>query len=186
MRTVQRRERRAPGASDCGLKLTTEALAGGFDDELATGAHHEAARVREHLIDLGVVVRRIVMEEEEFLHSGAHGQFHRIIDTAMTPADVSFVFLGIVLGVEDEHIHALDEADDLVILPLGVGDRLGSLKTGRAGDVVVWDGDPLELTSAPTHVLIDGIEQPLGNRQDRLRDRYRTPQEGALPKAYEH
>ena len=69
---------------------------------------------------------------------------------------------------------------------LGVGDRLGSLKAGRAGDVVVWDGDPLELTSAPTYVLIDGIEQPLGNRQDRLRDRYRTPQEGALPKAYEH
>jgi imidazolonepropionase-like amidohydrolase len=69
---------------------------------------------------------------------------------------------------------------------LGVGDRLGSLKAGKAGDVVVWDGDPLELTSSPTHVLIDGIEQPLGNRQDRLRDRYRTPQEGNLPKAYEH
>lgn len=69
---------------------------------------------------------------------------------------------------------------------LGVSDRLGSLKAGKAGDVVVWDGDPLELTSAPTHVLIDGVEQPLGNRQDRLRDRYRTPQEGALPKAYEH
>ncbi len=69
---------------------------------------------------------------------------------------------------------------------LGVGDRLGSLKVGKAGDVVVWDGDPLELTSAPIHVLIDGIEQPLGNRQDRLRDRYRTPQEGNLPKAYEH
>ena len=69
---------------------------------------------------------------------------------------------------------------------LGVGDRMGSLKAGKAGDVVVWDGDPLELTSSPTHVLIDGIEQPLGNRQDRLRDRYRTPQEGNLPKAYEH
>ncbi|MBK7163389.1 MAG: amidohydrolase family protein [Sphingomonadales bacterium] len=69
---------------------------------------------------------------------------------------------------------------------LGFGDRLGSLKAGKAGDVVVWDGDPLELTSSPTHVLIDGIEQPLGNRQDRLRDRYRTPQEGNLPKAYEH
>ena len=34
-------------------------------------------------------------------------------------------------------------------------------------------------------VFIDGVEQPLGNRQDRLRDRYRTPQEGALPKAYD-
>jgi hypothetical protein len=33
--------------------------------------------------------------------------------------------------------------------------------------------------------MIDGVQQPLDNRQARLRDRYRTPQEGALPKAYE-
>jgi imidazolonepropionase-like amidohydrolase len=68
---------------------------------------------------------------------------------------------------------------------MGVSDRYGSLKAGRAGDVVVWDGDPLELSSAPTAVFIDGVEQPLGNRQDRLRDRYRNPVEGALPKAYD-
>ncbi len=68
---------------------------------------------------------------------------------------------------------------------MGVGNRLGSLKPGRAADVVIWDGDPLELSSAPVTIFIDGIEQPLGNRQNRLRDRYRTPQEGALPKAYE-
>jgi imidazolonepropionase-like amidohydrolase len=68
---------------------------------------------------------------------------------------------------------------------MGVGDRYGSLKAGRAGDVVVWDGDPLELSAAAINVFIDGVEQPLGNRQDRLRDRYRNPQEGALPKAYD-
>ena len=69
---------------------------------------------------------------------------------------------------------------------MGMGDKLGSLKAGRVGDVVVWDGDPLELSSAPVSVYIDGVEQPLSNRQNRLRDRYRTPQEGNLPKAYEH
>jgi imidazolonepropionase-like amidohydrolase len=68
---------------------------------------------------------------------------------------------------------------------LGVGDRLGSLKAGKAGDVVVWDGDPLELSSAPTNVIIDGVEQPLSNRQQRLRDRYARPTEGNLPKAYD-
>ena len=68
---------------------------------------------------------------------------------------------------------------------MGVGDRLGSLKTGKAGDVVVWDGDPLELSSAPTNVIIDGVEQPLTNRQQRLRDRYARPTEGDLPKAYD-
>ena len=68
---------------------------------------------------------------------------------------------------------------------MGVGDRYGSLKSGKAADVVVWDGDPLELSSSPTAVIIDGVEQPLGNRQQRLRDRYARPTEGDLPKAYD-
>lgn len=68
---------------------------------------------------------------------------------------------------------------------IGVGDRYGSLKAGKAADVVVWDGDPLELSSAPTTVIIDGVEQPLANRQARLRDRYARPTEGDLPKAYD-
>ncbi|MFN5128816.1 MAG: amidohydrolase family protein [Sphingomonadaceae bacterium] len=68
---------------------------------------------------------------------------------------------------------------------MGVGDLLGSLKAGRAADVVVWDGDPLELSSAATKVIIDGVEQPLINRQNRLRDRYARPTEGDLPKAYD-
>jgi imidazolonepropionase-like amidohydrolase len=68
---------------------------------------------------------------------------------------------------------------------MGVGDHYGSLKAGKAADIVIWDGDPLELYAAAVTVFIDGIEQPLANRQDRLRDRYRTPQEGALPKAYD-
>ena len=68
---------------------------------------------------------------------------------------------------------------------LGMGERFGSLKPGRAGDVVIWDGDPLEGTSGVIAVYIDGVAQPLVNHQTRLRDRYRTPNEGALPKAYD-
>ena len=68
---------------------------------------------------------------------------------------------------------------------MGLDGEIGSLRAGRRGDVVMWDGDPLELSSAPLLVMIDGLEQPLANRQTRLRDRYAVPQEGALPKAYE-
>ena len=68
---------------------------------------------------------------------------------------------------------------------MGEGAHFGSLLPGRAADVVMWDGDPLELGSGALRVFIDGIEQPLDNHQTRLRDRYRHPQEGALPKAYE-
>ena len=68
---------------------------------------------------------------------------------------------------------------------IGEGDHFGSLKPGRAADVVVWDGDPLELTSGVVAVYVDGVAQSLVNHQTRLRDRYRHPQEGSLPKAYE-
>ena len=68
---------------------------------------------------------------------------------------------------------------------LGLGGEIGSLRAGRRADVVMWDGDPLENGSAPVLVMIDGVQQPLETRQTKLRDRYRTPGEGALPKAYE-
>lgn len=54
----------------------------------------------------------------------------------------------------------------------GVGDRLGRLERGYLADVVIWDGDPLQVQSAPVAVFIDGAEQPLTSRQTRLRDRY--------------
>ncbi len=68
---------------------------------------------------------------------------------------------------------------------MGMGDQLGSLKAGRKGDVVIWTGDPLELSTQVESVFIDGVEQSLSNRQERLRERYRNPTPGALPKAYD-
>ncbi|MHA4837044.1 amidohydrolase family protein [Sphingopyxis sp. MSC1_008] len=68
---------------------------------------------------------------------------------------------------------------------VGMEGSIGSLRPGHAGDVVIWDHDPLELGSRPTAIWIDGKAQSLTTRQDRLRDRYATPQEGALPKAYD-
>jgi imidazolonepropionase-like amidohydrolase len=67
----------------------------------------------------------------------------------------------------------------------GVDGEVGSLRPGRVGDVVIWDGDPLEVTSVPVAVYIDGVEQPMTSRQRRLRDRYMDPAEGALPNAYD-
>jgi imidazolonepropionase-like amidohydrolase len=68
---------------------------------------------------------------------------------------------------------------------MGMGGEIGSLRAGRRADVVVWDGDPLENSSTPVLVLIDGVQQPLETRQTKLRDRYRNVSEGDLPKAYE-
>ncbi|HEV2568161.1 MAG TPA: amidohydrolase family protein [Sphingomonas sp.] len=68
---------------------------------------------------------------------------------------------------------------------LGMGNEIGSLRPGRRADVVLWSGDPLELTSHAERVWIDGVEQPMVSRQTKLRDRYARPHEGDLPKTYE-
>tara|TARA_R100001244_G_scaffold44182_7_gene39936 strand:- start:11705 stop:13000 length:1296 start_codon:yes stop_codon:yes gene_type:complete len=68
---------------------------------------------------------------------------------------------------------------------MDMGGQLGSLRAGRKADVVIWTGDPLELSSQVETVMIDGVDQSLSNRQMRLRDRYRDPAPGALPKAYD-
>ncbi|HEX8450939.1 MAG TPA: amidohydrolase family protein [Longimicrobium sp.] len=56
----------------------------------------------------------------------------------------------------------------------GVADRYGSLEVGKVANVVVWDGDPLELLTSVNHVFIRGQEVPLVSRETLLRDRYRT------------
>ncbi len=48
----------------------------------------------------------------------------------------------------------------------------GSISEGANATLVVWDGDPLNVTSAPTNMLIEGRRQSLTSRQTALRDRY--------------
>lgn len=67
----------------------------------------------------------------------------------------------------------------------GFGGKLGVLKPGAAADVVIWDGDPLEVSSGVVTVYIDGVEQSLDSHQTRLRERYRDLDESDLPKAYD-
>ena len=55
----------------------------------------------------------------------------------------------------------------------GVADRYGSLEPGKDADVVVWSGDPFELTTGVEHVFIAGQEVPKETRQMRLLERYR-------------
>jgi imidazolonepropionase-like amidohydrolase len=56
----------------------------------------------------------------------------------------------------------------------GKDGEVGSLLPGRRANLVVWDGDPLEMTSTAETVLIDGIARATTNRQHRLAERYRA------------
>jgi imidazolonepropionase-like amidohydrolase len=54
----------------------------------------------------------------------------------------------------------------------GVADQLGSLDPGKTANVVVANGDPLDVKTDVKHVFIGGQEIPLISRQTRLRDEY--------------
>ncbi len=56
----------------------------------------------------------------------------------------------------------------------GVADRTGSLEVGKDADVVIWSGDPFELTTNVDAVFIGGREMPRQTRQTELLERYRT------------
>ncbi len=66
----------------------------------------------------------------------------------------------------------------------GLDISVGTIEAGKDADIVVWNGDPLELTSQPQHVIIRGEEIPLVSRQTRLRDRYMHLEEKHPPFAY--
>ena len=48
----------------------------------------------------------------------------------------------------------------------------GDVKVGSDASLVIWSGDPLELSSAVERVFIRGVDFPLHSRATRLRDRY--------------
>jgi len=54
----------------------------------------------------------------------------------------------------------------------GVADRFGSIERGRTADLVLWSGDPLEVSSLPDLVVTGGRVQTLESRHTALRDRH--------------
>lgn len=57
----------------------------------------------------------------------------------------------------------------------------GQLKAGMDADIVIWDGDPLEVTSNADAVFIQGVAQAMVSRATRLRDRYWELEGKGLP-----
>jgi imidazolonepropionase-like amidohydrolase len=69
---------------------------------------------------------------------------------------------------------------------IGLGGQIGRLAPGGHADVVIWSGDPLQVTSAAEQVFIDGVRQPMETHQTRLLERYRDLNRRDLPEAYRH
>lgn len=55
---------------------------------------------------------------------------------------------------------------------LGVGNVLGSIDAGKLGNLVISDGDPMEMTSNIVGVFVAGKPIPLESKHTRLRDQW--------------
>jgi imidazolonepropionase-like amidohydrolase len=54
--------------------------------------------------------------------------------------------------------------------------EIGSVETGKWADLMVVDGDPLEIQTQVKHLFIKGKEVPLVNKQTRLAEKYMSRQ----------
>lgn len=57
---------------------------------------------------------------------------------------------------------------------LGVDDRLGTIEPGKIANLIVTDGDPLEITTRLQHLIIEGRETSTMNKHRELYERYRS------------
>jgi imidazolonepropionase-like amidohydrolase len=58
----------------------------------------------------------------------------------------------------------------------GASDKIGSVEKGKVADLVVTDGDPLEIQTQVKHLFIKGREVALTNKQTRLYEKYSSRQ----------
>ncbi|WP_425506018.1 amidohydrolase family protein [Stenotrophomonas tumulicola] len=74
--------------------------------------------------------------------------------------------------------HGLPWADALAGLTrvpaeaMGVGGQIGSIEPGKLADLVLWEGDPLDVAHYAQQVWLGGRAMPMRSRQTELRDRY--------------
>ena len=75
-----------------------------------------------------------------------------------------------------------DSPDKFKEIILGAGcfwgvEKRGEIKQGNFADIIIWDADPLEPSSMPEYVFINGESIDLTTRSSRLRDRYTSDPE---------
>ena len=61
---------------------------------------------------------------------------------------------------------------------------LGTIKVGQTANLVVWDGDPLEVMTGATRVVIGGEVQDMTSRQTELSKRYNPNNTSDMPHGY--
>ena len=170
--------------------LTILELAADYDIRLIVLGGSEAWMVADRLAqaEVPVVLDALGNLPRDFDHLNAR------LDAASVLADAGVRFAIGANGSAQNHnarnitqsagiavANGLDWEDALAAITLvpaqiyGVDSEIGSLEPGKRADLVIWPADPLELTTFPEQVYINGEPIEMVSRQTLLRDRYLDP-----------
>ncbi len=144
----------------------------------------EAWRIADHLADgnIPVIIDPMDNIPSSFDSIGAR------IDAASLLTDSG---VNVLIGIADAHnsflsrqgagnavANGMDRYEAIKALTIniaeafGLADSLGSIEIGKNADLVLWDGDPLEVSTFSDVVIINGEIMSDMTRSKRLRDRY--------------
>ena len=172
---------RADRAADIMQVLALKERYAGLDIILASGK--EAWRVADKLAQHKVAV---ILDPE----SNLPGSFDQLGATLENAARLHKAGVSVIVGMDTHNIRlATQHAGNAVAngLPhsagiaaltinvaklFGMDDQIGSLEPGKIADLVIWTGDPLEVTETAEQVFINGEQIDMTSRQSKLRDRY--------------
>ena len=165
--------------------LAAVALAKEFDLELVLLGGAEAWKVRDVLAAAGVIV---VVQPSSNLPQSFESLGSRLENAALlheAGVKVGIAVLGDTHNVRNARQEAgiaasyglprdaaIAAVTQVIAEAYGMQESHGSLHAGKIANLVVWSGDPLELSSWPEAVIIRGAKIPLISRQSELRDRY--------------
>lgn len=182
-------------ASDISVVL---GLAAEYDVRAIIAGGAEAWMVADHIAAAGVPV---ILDGINNL-PGSFDQINARLDSASLLADarVTFAFGGSAqthnarlltqsAGIAVANGLSFDQALQAITLApariYGVDATVGSIEPGKDADLVIWPGDPLELTNYPDQVYIQGQAVTMQSRQTLLRDRY-LQTDSDKPPAFRH
>ena len=162
-------------------------VAGRYDLRLILAGARDARMVKEQLVEKGIPVilgpsQALPAEEDDpyylpFSLAGelyaagvkiAFGTFNSSASRTLPYEAANTVPFGL------PHEEALRAVTLNAAEILGVGDRLGTIEPGKLGNLIVTDGDPLEIQTQVQYVFIKGIPVDTDNRHRRLYEHYKN------------
>lgn len=107
-----------------------------------------------------------------------------MIDTNYNVGESSRMAAGIAVANGLPYASAIRALTEGPAAIWGASDKAGSIAPGRLADLIVWDGDPLEPSSAPIVTIVGGRTVSTLTREQQLARRYSPSTDKTWPPAY--